>query len=144
MSAVDLILSRLERVKRTGPGRWMARCPCHKDRTASLSIRELDDGRVLVHDFAGCEVEAVLGAVGVGMEDLFPPRPAGAAPGRPAESRPFSARDLLNALASELRVAWLVLSDVAAGKEIGPSDRKRAGLARERCGALIEELRHVR
>lgn len=123
----------------------MARCPCHKDRTASLSVRELDSGVTILHDFAGCEVEAVLAAVGLGFEDLYPPRPTGRpAGGRAADPRPFSARDLLNALASELRVAWLVLSDVAAGKEIGPTDRKRAGVARERCGALIEELRNVR
>lgn len=142
MSA-DLLLSRLDRVRRTGPGRWVARCPAHKDRTASLSIRELDDGRVLVHDFAGCDVEAVLAAVGLHLVDLYPPLPIGPGAGRKGEKRPFSARDLLNALAAELNVVWVVLGDVAASREMGPKDRKRAGIARERCMALIEELRHA-
>lgn len=142
MSA-DILLSRLERVKRTAPGRWMARCPAHKDRTASLSVRELDDGRVLVHDFAGCELESVLAAAGLSVEDLFPPRPVAPGAGRPAERRPYSMRDLIGALASELRVAMVLLSDLAAGKDIGLSDRKRAGVARERVIALLHEIRNA-
>lgn len=121
----------------------MARCPAHKDRSASLSIRELDDGRVLVHDFAGCDVESVLFAAGLGLEDLFPPRAIGPGAGHKAERRPYSARDLLNALASELNIVWTVLGDVAANRELGRLDRKRAGIARERCMALIQELRNA-
>jgi hypothetical protein len=73
MSAASL-LERLQEVRSVGTGRWVARCPAHEDRSPSLSVRELDDGRVLLHDFAGCEVEAVLGAVGLNMAALFPPR----------------------------------------------------------------------
>jgi len=122
----------------------MARCPAHKDRTASLSIRELDGGRVILHDFAGCDVESVLSAAGLGFEDLFPPRAIGPGAGHKGERRPFSERDLLNALASELNVVWVVLGDVAANRELSQVDRKRAGIARERCGALIDELANVR
>ncbi len=142
--SVDRITAGLERVRRTGPGRWIARCPAHKDRTASLSIRELDDGRVLIHCFAGCAVEDVVASTGASMEDLFPPRPTTPGGGRPAERRPFSARDLLDALARELGVAWVLLADLAAGREIVAKDRKRGAVARDRCVALIEELRHVR
>lgn len=74
--SVDALLSRLDGVKRTGPGRWIARCSAHDDRHASLSVRELDDGRVLVHDFAGCSVEEVLAAVGMTFD-----APADAQPG---------------------------------------------------------------
>ena len=139
----EKVLGGLERVRRTGVGRWVARCPAHKDRTASLSVRELDDGRVLLHDFAGCSTESVVAALGLRMEDLFPPR-AVSSSGRAAEPRPFSARELLNALSSELNVAWIILSDVASGRELDARTRKRAGVARERCAALIDELRHVR
>ena len=143
MSA-DRIIAGLERVRRTAPNRWIARCPAHKDRTASLSIRELDDGRVLIHCFAGCNVESVVGAVGLQLEDLFPPRLATPGGGRPAERRPFSAREMLDALARELGVAWVLLADLAAGRSFTPRDRQRAAVARERCQAVIEELRHVR
>lgn len=142
MSA-DAVLLRLDRVRRTGKDRWIARCPAHKDRTASLSIRELGDGRVLCHCFAGCEVDAVLGAIGLDLVDLYPPRD-GAGAGHSAERRPFSVRDLIGALQSELRVVWVLLADLAAGREPTDADRRRAIKARDRCAALIEELRLVR
>jgi hypothetical protein len=142
--STDAILSGLHKVRRTGPGRWIACCPAHKDRSASLSIRELDNGATLLHCFAGCPVESVVAALGLRMEDLFPPREATPGAGRPAERRPFSARELLEALGAELRVVWVLLVDMEAGKQPGPKDRQRAGIARERCAALIDELRHVR
>ena len=73
VSTGDLV-SRLEGVKQTGPGRWIACCPAHEDRSPSLSIRELEDGRTLLHCFGGCYVDAVVGAVGLTVSDLFPPR----------------------------------------------------------------------
>ena len=33
----------------------MARCPAHDDRKPSLSIRDADDGKVLVRCHAGCD-----------------------------------------------------------------------------------------
>jgi len=57
VSAAERLLGRLKKVRNVAPGRWMACCPSHLDKTASLSIRELDDGRVLIHDFAGCCAE---------------------------------------------------------------------------------------
>ena len=44
-------------------GGWMARCPAHDDRTPSLSIRDADDGKVLVRCHAGCEQEQVIDAL---------------------------------------------------------------------------------
>jgi hypothetical protein len=121
----------------------MAKCPAHKDRRASLSVRELDDGRVLLHCFAQCDVASVVAALGLQMEDLFPPREVTAG-GRPPERRPYGVRDVVNALAAELGVAWVILADLAAGKDINPADRRRGAVARDRCAMLIEELRHAR
>ena len=61
MSAAAKLLDRLERVKQTGPRRWIAACPSHRDRSPSLSIRELDSGLVLLHDFGGCGTGVCLG-----------------------------------------------------------------------------------
>lgn len=141
--SVERLLSGLAGVRKKGPARWVAKCPAHKDRSPSLSVRELDDGRLLVHCFAGCDVESVVAAAGLGLEDLFPARPIGAH-GAPAERRPFSVSELIAALSVELKVAWVLLDDIAAGREHAAADRKRAALARERCVALVEELRHVR
>jgi hypothetical protein len=140
MSAWDLVSSKVGRFKSARPGRAMGRCPAHKDRRASLSLRELDDGRVLLHCFAGCEVDAVVSAMGLQMEDLFPPRPV-AAGGASGERRPYSVRQLVEALQAELGVAWVLLSDLEGGKVPTDTDRRRAGLAKARCQALIEELR---
>lgn len=61
-----------------GRGKWMARSPAHNDRSPSLSIREGDDGRVLVLCRAGCALDSILAAQRLGKRDLFagpPPSP---------------------------------------------------------------------
>ncbi len=74
MSA-DVLLSKLARVRKTGAGRWVACCPSHgKGTNTALAIRELPDGRVLLHDFGSCSIETVLAAVGMTVADLFPER----------------------------------------------------------------------
>jgi hypothetical protein len=50
---------------------WLARCPAHDDRSPSLSIAEGDDGRILLHCFAGCSLESIVAALGLTMRDLF-------------------------------------------------------------------------
>jgi Toprim domain-containing protein len=67
---VHELLSRLERVSKTHSG-WMARCPAHEDSRPSLSIGAADDGRILLRCFAGCELEAIVGALHVEVRDLF-------------------------------------------------------------------------
>ena len=42
---------------------WIARCPAHDDHDPSLSVREADDGKVLVHCHAGCEQTQVIAAL---------------------------------------------------------------------------------
>ena len=51
--------------------KYVARCPAHEDRTASLSVGSGDDGRALLHCHAGCTTEAVLAALRLDMSDLF-------------------------------------------------------------------------
>jgi hypothetical protein len=69
---IDNLLGRLEAVRRNGDGRWMARCPAHGDRTASLSVRQGDDGRILVHCFGGCEFRDIVATLGLEPQQLFP------------------------------------------------------------------------
>ncbi len=65
------ILARLEGVT-GGDGQWTAKCPAHEDRVNSLSVSQGRDGRVLLHCHAGCAVEDIAAALGVGLKDLFP------------------------------------------------------------------------
>ena len=68
---VELVLGRLERVRRSGDG-WAARCPSHEDQHPSLSIGVGDDGRVLLRCFGGCSAEKIVQALGLELSDLFP------------------------------------------------------------------------
>lgn len=139
----DRVVDRLPTFRFTGPRKGMAHCPAHKDRTRSLSVREFDTGVLGLHCFGGCPVASITSALSLSMEDLFPPREA-ASSGRRGDPRPFSAREILAALTFELGVVWVLLSDIAAGRELSAATRRRAGVARERCQALIEELRGAR
>lgn len=59
--------------RRSGAG-YVARCPAHDDRAPSLSISAADDGRILLHCWAGCETVDVLAALGLTWHDLYPNR----------------------------------------------------------------------
>lgn len=133
---VDNLLSRLDRVKRTGAGRWIARCPSHDDRSPSLSIRELDDGRILLHCFAGCDVQSVLTAAGLSLDDLFPPRNLGHQ--AKLEGRPFPASDILRAIAFEALVVAVAGSSILSGKAFTAADRDRLFLAVGRIQAALD------
>ena len=134
MSAIDKLLSRLHRVKRTGPGRWIASSPTREDRHPSLAIRELDDGRLLLHDFGGDDVASILGAVGLDLSDLFSAKPGAAQPIR----RPFSASDVLALVAIETSVAVVVCSDVLRNRTVSELDFNRLLTAAQRLGDAAE------
>jgi len=67
---LDKILSRLDKVKRTGDGQYIARCPSHDDKSPSLAITERDK-KCLLHCFAGCSALDVLDSISLEMSDLF-------------------------------------------------------------------------
>lgn len=54
---------------------WQAKCPAHDDHVASMTITP-GDGKVLLHCHAGCSVQAILGALGLKLVDLFTSPPA--------------------------------------------------------------------
>jgi len=65
----------ITKLKATKHGnQWLAKCPAHDDRQASLSVSQARDGVILVKCFAGCEAERIVDAVGLKMADLFPPK----------------------------------------------------------------------
>lgn len=91
------VVGRLEGVRRTGDGRWAAKCPAHGDKGPSLSVRHGEDGRVLLHCFAGCSFTEITNAMGIQASQLFPERDAPWRPTRPRhnperEARAFFAR----------------------------------------------------
>lgn len=132
---IDLLLSRLEKVRGRN-GSWMAKCPAHADGSPSLSIKHLADGRILLHDFGGCDTGDVLAAIGLTVSDLFPERP-GEMPQRRGD---FTAMDALRALSFEGSVVALVASDLAEGKPISEIDARRV---RQSVGRIATALEFV-
>lgn len=128
--SLDILLSRLDGVRRTGQGQWIAKCPAHADRNASLSIRELDDGRILLNDFAGCATADVLAAVSLSFSNLYPER-ALDAHCRPVR-RPFNARDVLRCLSYEVLVVLQCANLLLRGDALTKSDKARLLLAANR------------
>jgi DNA primase len=59
----EKIAGGLQKPKRAGRNRFVACCPAHDDKTPSLSIEDSRDGKVLVHCFAGCSQDQVIGAL---------------------------------------------------------------------------------
>lgn len=128
---IDDLLSRLDKVRKTGPGRWIACCPAHDDKSPSLSIRELEDGRVLLHCHCGCSPADVLAAVGLEFADLFPPDSRAIGHANP-ERRPFPAADVLRALNRETLIVAAAAGFLLEGRALSDEDRERLGLAFER------------
>jgi hypothetical protein len=128
VSTVDRVLDRLQKVRKSGEGRWMAKCPSHEDGGPSLSIREVDDGRVLIHCFAGCGAGDVLAAIGLRMSDLFD-KPI--AHHLPPIRGGFSARELLELNSHEANVASLLASD-ARRRSLTAAEIERLARAADR------------
>ncbi len=132
---IDNILPLLDKVKKAGKG-YQARCPAHDDNGPSLSLREGEDGRVLVHCHAGCTTAAVVAAIGLTMADLFPPSNT---PRRPPPAPGVSRRELQAAAQFERSVLFILKSDAARGKPISQKDMLRGQVARRRV-ALAERF----
>lgn len=128
------LLERLDGVRKTGSDKYVARCPAHADKTPSLSIREMSDGRTLVHCFGGCEVEDVLAAVGLTFRDVMPERVGDFPRVRPA----FTSSDALQALARESGVVALAVANAVDHKPISPEDYARLTVAAGRISAALE------
>lgn len=135
--AAEVLLDRLKKVRRIAEGRWKACCPAHDDRTPSLAVRELPDGRILLKCFAGCAVDSIVGAAGLSMEDLFPKTAVGSVG---PERRQWTAADLLHFLDKESLIVLIVAADLIANGRIRAEDLSRVQLARERIALLVQCL----
>jgi hypothetical protein len=109
------------------------------DRNRSLSVGETSDGTVLIRCFAGCGPTEILGAVGLELRDLFPPRESGYSTKPKAPPIPW--RDLFDAIETDLTACSLAFADLAAGKQFSPED---AAYIAARAADLADKIREVR
>jgi len=139
---IEIVLSRLDKVRQRQPGQWSARCAAHDDKGPSLSVRETADGAVLLHCFGGCKVSEVVAALGIDMADLFPPteKPRNA-PRKIA--RTLTASQALELLEREATVIAVAGANIAHGKPLSVVDRARLMQAAGRVSVIAREVAHA-
>jgi hypothetical protein len=135
MSA-DILLSRLEHVRRSGDG-WRADCPNgHAKARGSLAIKEANDGTVLLHCFACSDVHGILSAVGLEVADLFPERIKDTSPEARQRAREAFKRSAWAAatgvLSRETTVVLAAAGMLRQGQPLSTEDDARLTLAMQR------------
>lgn len=126
---LDKFILRLAKVKRTGSGRWIACCPAHDDKRPSLCIRLTNEGRILMHCFAGCDIESVVHAAGLNFADLMPENLHG---NFHSDRRPFPASDVLRCIAFEALLTMVAARMLVNGEVLSAVDHERLLVAVER------------
>lgn len=131
----NALLHRLDGVQSRGPNNWLACCPAHADHSPSLAIKETDDGRLLLHCFAGCSTDSILSTVGLAFADLFPD-----AQGHhlPPVRKPWSAADVLHAVAFEVLVAVQFAKVMAQGRALSGEETARLLTCANRLNSALE------
>lgn len=135
-TGVDLLLDRLEGVRKAGSG-WIAKCPAHDDRKPSLSIAEGSDGTVLIKCFGGCGAGDIVAAIGLELGDLFPRRfdaslSSDAKRKLSQETRISRQWAALGSVLPELAVIEVAARQVAAGEPLATADAQRVSTALDR------------
>lgn len=133
MNAEDF-LHGLKKVRRSSPGEWVACCPAHNDKSPSLAVKQADDGRILIHCFAGCSVQEVVAARGVDLGDLFPERLIG----EKLTPIGFNPRTLLKAMAFNAQIVAIVAGDIVEGRHISERDMKTVAKIKKEFEEIVD------
>ena len=116
---IEIILSRLNKVKKTSKdNEYSALCSAHEDKSPSLSIKELPDGRVLINCFAGCNPSEILSSIGLSLEDLYPESKGNFK----SEKRPFSSSHGLKMIGYESTIILACAGFLREGKELSEAN----------------------
>ena len=136
-SNIDALISRLDKVVSVGDGKWKACCPAHDDKSPSLAISD-NNGKILLHCFAGCTALDVVHAVDMELQDLFP------------DDNHDKYRSKPNTLDQERNVLLIAAADAANGKQLNDRDLKARDVAFRRLHAagkaleVMEEAKIIR
>lgn len=122
---INDFLGYFEKSYRSGKDEYQCLCPAHNDKTASLSIKNLPDERILIHCFAGCAANDILGAVGLTFDDIVPKRLGDFKP----VSKHFNPYAVLKAISNETLLVALAGLEVANGKTLPQEDKNRLMIA---------------
>lgn len=130
MSA-DILLNRLDKVRKTGRDTWRACCPAHRGANPnSLSIRQLENGGTLLYCHAHqCQPADIAAAVGLNLDALFPEKTSHRGK---SERRPFFSHEMFKAAITEVRLVYLAALNISKGRAISPEEMQRLTVAIER------------
>ncbi len=134
--SVESLLNRLTKVKRNGNGSWMACCPNHADKTASLAIKDLDDGRVIINCFAGCDTYSILNSVGLDWADVMPEKLEGQSY-KPVKQL-FNSSDALRIIRFETQIVLYCAYKLRKAGAINHEDIERLELSMQRIHKAME------
>lgn len=133
--SIETLLSRLDKVRNHGTGKHMAKCPCHADKTASLAINDMGDGRILINCFAGCDTYSILQSIGLDWQDVMPESITG-------EHKPVKqiiyASEALKLIQFETRIVLVAAYDLAKNKPLQADEIKRLELSMQRINKAVE------
>ncbi|NOR71252.1 MAG: DNA primase [Methylomarinum sp.] len=128
MADINNVLSRLDRVKRTGEGKWLAPCPAHNDKSPSLAIKEADNGNILIHCFAGCSVHEIVESINLTLADLMPDNPTFKKGSKPPK---FNKYELFDRVLFESLILYLAIRQIFNNKPLSNEDLQRVKKAME-------------
>jgi len=134
------LINRLDGVKDNGRNKWLAKCPAHKDKRPSLSVREADSGAVLVKCWASCAVAEIVSAVGLELSDLFPPRENHTDGKSQRRERVITAADGLRLLDFEADVVCIAADRMERGGALDTQTREALTTARHTIRNVYREV----
>lgn len=132
---INEILSKFQRVYKSGNDQWQCLCPVHDDKSPSVGIKYTKDGRILIHCFSGCPTNEILDAVGISFDDLFPDKLENEY--KPIK-RAFNPYAVLTLLSNEVLLCTLAAMDLSKGKILNEIDKQRLILAYSRIKEAYE------
>jgi hypothetical protein len=136
MSNINLLLDKLEGVRKNGANKWLSKCPSHSDRSPSLGVKLLDDDKILIKCFAGCSASEIVSSIGLTLADLMPEKPQGYNRTR-ARVPKFSKSEMFDRLLHESIILSLAIRQLMSGKELSQADIASVHKAE----SIIDELR---
>jgi hypothetical protein len=135
---VNNLLSKLDKVKSTGNGKYLACCPAHPDRSPSLAIKQTDDEKLLLHCFSGCSVVDILAAIGLELSDLMPENPSYQKGNKPPR---FNKYELFDRLMHESIILSLAVRQLLNFQDLSAEDMARVSIAENVINSIAMEIR---
>ena len=141
----EKILPQLEGIKKTGEGKWMARCPVHNDSHPSMLINDAvsknGEPTITMHCFA-CQasIDEICSALGLTIGDLYPDKTKQSY--KSSQRKHFPAKDVLCSIANDALFVELCARDLENQIPISKDDLERLTAARMRIENALEYIKH--